>query len=60
MRVVLEHYSPLQGSQYALFQPQGIPVPCFQVVTNLDPLNMLNAICLHIVSHVFLGIVVNL
>ncbi len=60
MRVVLEHHSPRQGSQYALFQPQDIPVHCFQVVTNLDPLNMLNAICLHIVSHVFLGIVVNL
>ncbi len=33
---------------------------CYQVVTSLDPLNMLNAICLHITSHVLFSIFVNL
>ena len=49
-----------QAPQYALFLPPDTRPPCFQVVTNLAPLFILNAICLHIVSHVFLTIVVNL
>jgi hypothetical protein len=49
------------GASVCPFSTSGHTTPpCFQVVTSLDPLNMLKAICLHIASHVFFRIVVNL
>ena len=42
------------------FQEVTLPASNLQAIGNLAPLFILNAICLHIVSHIFWTIVVNL
>jgi len=47
-------------SRYALFLCVGIPLYYRHVLANnLEHLDILNAICLHMVSQMFLSIVVN-
>jgi hypothetical protein len=48
-------------SQYAFLLPLGIPLLYHDAcANNLEPLNILNAICRHMVSQMFLSMVVNL
>jgi len=48
-------------SRYALFLPLGILLHYrYACANNLEPLTILKAICLHMVSYMFLRIVVNL
>ena len=48
-------------SRYALFLPLGILLHyCYACANNLEHLDILNAICLHMISQMFFRIVVNL